>query len=177
MGEGGARAAAPPPPPARAPLPVPLCRAALLVRRRQRRRSGPSPAWCRPRGGEPRRRPGRSRCQGAGRGAGLAAPRRPRSSAFSAASRAIRSAAPRGPGRPFRGSRAGSRRRGGRAAERPSHLPDATATLRAQTGWGPCPGGVPTPRLPREPGPPSLRRSLVPASPSPRRTTYFLPSR
>jgi hypothetical protein len=90
-----------PPLPARAPLPVRLCRAARLVRHWQRRRSGPSPAWCRPRGGERRRRPGRSRCQGAGRGAGLAALRRPRSAAFSAAPRAIRSVAPRGPGCPF----------------------------------------------------------------------------
>lgn len=100
VGEGRARAAAPPLP-ARAPLPVRLCRAAPLVRQWQRQRSGPSPAWCRPRGGERRRRPGRSRCQGAGRGAGLAALRRPRSVAFSAAPRAIRSAAPRGPGCPF----------------------------------------------------------------------------
>lgn len=100
VGEGRARAAASPLP-ARAPLPVRLCRAARLVRQWQRRRSGPSPAWCRPRGGERRRRPGRSRCQGACRGAGLAALRRPRSAAFSAAPRAIRSAAPRGPGCPF----------------------------------------------------------------------------
>lgn len=100
VGEDRARAAVPPLP-ARAPLPVRLCRAARLVRQWQQRRSGPSPAWCRPRGGERRRRPGRSRCQGAGRGAGLAALRRPRSAAFSATPRAIRSAAPRGPGWPF----------------------------------------------------------------------------
>lgn len=147
MGEGGARAAAPPPP-ARAPLPVPvrLCRAARLVRRRQRRRSGPSPAWCRPRGGEPRRRPGRSRCQGAGRGAGLAAPGRPRSPAFSAGPRAIRSAAPRRTWLSLSGGHGLEAGRGrGRAAERPGHLPDAAATLRARAAWSPGRGRVPKP--------------------------------
>lgn len=177
MGEGGARAAAPPPP-ARAPLPVPvrLCRAARLVRRQQRRRSGPSPAWCRPRGGEPRRRPGRSRCQGAGRGAGLAAPGRPRSPAFSAGPRAIRSAAPRRTWLSLSGGHGLEAGRGrGRATERPGHLPDAAATLRARAAWSPGRGRVPKPAAAAGGWAPSPRCSPVPISPSPRRTTSFPP--
>lgn len=166
VGEGRARAAATPLR-ARAPLPVRLCRAARLVRQWQRRRSGPSPAWCRPRGGERRRRrPGRSRCQGAGRGAGLAALRRPRLAAFSAAPRAIRSAAPGGPGGPFprvsgwsRAERLGAqasalvtfrmlrppceRRRGGALCQ--GRLPRPAA---AEGGWAPLFPPLLGPRLP-----------------------------